>query len=196
MLSKGLTRNARRQAQRLFAVLDTASGADVPLLCLEPSDASALADDLPDLLDDAALALRVASRIMPVERYLAGRIENGQIMGDQLNIAKYNRQIVIHGHCHQKAIFGTEDIHTILNAIPGVTLEEIDAGCCGMAGSFGYEHYDLSIQIAEQRLLPAVRDATAAGKTIVACGTSCRQQLRDLLGVEAKHVVEVMQVKQ
>ena len=69
---------------------------------------------------------------------------------------------------------------------------EVDSGCCGMAGSFGYEHYELSQQIAEDRLLPAVRAAVAEGKTIIACGISCRHQLRDLMNVEARHWVEVM----
>jgi Fe-S oxidoreductase len=76
--------------------------------------------------------------------------------------------------------------------MPGVTCEEIDSGCCGMAGSFGYEHFDVSLQVGERRLFPAVRQAVAAGKSVIACGISCRHQLRDVLGVEAKHWVEVV----
>lgn len=194
MLSKGMTRQAARRGQALFDRLDPAGAIDTPILCLEPSDASALTDDLPDLLEDEAIGQRVAGRIQSVERLLADAIRAGSIRDDQVGINTPHANLFLHSHCHQKALFGTESIHAILSAIPGVTVEEADTGCCGMAGSFGYEHYDLSVQIAEQRLLPAVRKAVADDKTIVACGTSCRQQIRDLLGIEAKHFVEILRV--
>ncbi|MEM1355678.1 MAG: FAD-binding and (Fe-S)-binding domain-containing protein [Planctomycetota bacterium] len=192
MLSMGMTRRAKREAAQLFARLDSIADPEVPLICLEPSDASALVDDLPDLLDDEALAGRIASRVTPVEGYLASALESERFRAGEIRTRDNLSNLILHGHCHQKALFGTNSIRTIADRIPGVVLNEIDAGCCGMAGSFGYEHYDLSVQIAEERLLPAVKQAVSEGKTIVACGSSCRQQLRDLLGVEAKHLVEVL----
>ena len=188
-LSKGLVRQAKRAGKTIYLQFDDPDDAGCPILCLEPSDASALVDDLPDLLEHDEVIQRAVKRIEPIEQFLA-RSNPGSITA-----AEGVKSILLHGHCHQKALFGTDSIHAILGTIPGVTLEEVDAGCCGMAGSFGYEHYDLSVQIAEQRLLPAAREAAAAGKTIVACGTSCRQQLSDLAGIDAKHIVEVLRAR-
>ena len=101
---------------------------------------------------------------------------------------------LLHGHCHQKAMFGTSGTHRLLDRVEGLQWREVDSGCCGMAGSFGFEHYDLSMKIGEQRLLPAVRDAMAddPATTVIASGFSCRHQLADGAGVEALHLVEVL----
>jgi Fe-S oxidoreductase len=107
-------------------------------------------------------------------------------------LAATSRQFLLHGHCHQKAEFGTAAISGHFARLPEVTCEEVDSGCCGMAGSFGYEHFDVSLAVGGRRLFPAVQQAVAQGKTVIACGISCRHQLRDVLGVEAKHWVEVV----
>lgn len=188
-LSKGLVREAKRNGEAVFKRLDQTG--DAPLLCLEPSDCSALTDDLPDLIDDKELGQRIASRVKMIDVFLAEAFAAGDIAGFTL-VDGVCRDILLHGHCHQKALFGTKSIHAILNSIDGVTCNEVDSGCCGMAGSFGYEHYDLSEKIGEDRLFPAVRESQQMGQTLVACGISCRHQVHDFLDVKAKHFVEVV----
>jgi Fe-S oxidoreductase len=101
--------------------------------------------------------------------------------------------VLLHGHCHQKSLVGTAPTLEVLRAIPGFQVSEIPSGCCGMAGSFGYEaeKYELSLKIGEQRLLPAVRQAPE-NAVIVADGISCRQQIRHATGRDPKHLVEVV----
>ncbi len=97
-------------------------------------------------------------------------------------------KILVHGHCHQKSMGMLPSTMALLSRIPQATLVDLDAGCCGMAGSFGYTrgHYDVSVAIANRRLIPAVK-ALAPGEVIVAPGTSCRRQVADLSGVQALH---------
>jgi Fe-S oxidoreductase len=187
-LSKGLVRDAKRDGTRTMEKLDVFARQGLPILCLEPSCASALADDLPDLIDDEQLGRRVAGCVKMIDVFLEEEVAAGRIPP----LASTAGDVLLHGHCHQKAEFGTSAIHAHFTRMDGTRCEEVDSGCCGMAGSFGYEHYDLSRQIGEDRLFPAVRDAVAQGKTIVACGVSCRHQLKDFLNVEAKHWVEVV----
>ena len=182
-MSKGLLREAKQLGAQTLANLDAYSRQDLPILCLEPSCASALAEDLPDLIDDVELGNRVAGSIEMIDVFLAR---------EGVKLASKHPQLLLHGHCHQKALFGTAAIRELFAAMPDVECEEVDSGCCGMAGSFGYEHYELSRQIGEDRLFPAVRGAAANGATIVACGISCRHQLKDFLQVDAKHWVEVV----
>lgn len=191
-LSKGLVHEAKRNGETVLKHLDAAGdGNSTPLLCLEPSDASALVGDLPDLIDDKELGDRVTSRVKMIDVFLAEQFAAGDIAGFEL-VEGVSNDILLHGHCHQKALFGTKSLHAILSSIDGVTCNEVDSGCCGMAGSFGYEHYDLSEKIGEDRLFPAVREAQKKGQTLVACGISCRHQVHDFLGVKAKHFVEVV----
>jgi Fe-S oxidoreductase len=99
---------------------------------------------------------------------------------------------VLHGHCHQKALCGSSGSAAALRLVPGLQVNVLDAGCCGMAGSFGYEHdhYDLSVQIANLALVPALKAEPDA--TVAATGTSCRHQIRDLTGRRALHPLEVI----
>src|SRR5262249_7121085 len=103
------------------------------------------------------------------------------------------REYLLHGHCHQKALAGTSAALGLLRRIPSATAREVDSGCCGMAGSFGYEaeHYALSIKIGERALLPAVR-ALPPGAEVVAMGTRCRRQNADATGQRARHLAEVL----
>lgn len=183
-LSKGLVRDAKKHGEKTMRQLDHCAAEGMPIVCLEPSCASALRDDLPDLIDDRGVGQRVAPHVTMIDVFLESR-------GAELRSLHPN--LLLHGHCHQKALFGTAAIKRMFDAMPGVHCEEVDSGCCGMAGSFGYEHHDLSKTIGEDRLFPAVRDAVAQGKTVVACGISCRHQLHDFLGVHAKHWVEVVE---
>jgi Fe-S oxidoreductase len=102
--------------------------------------------------------------------------------------------VVLHGHCHQKSLGALPAARALLDRIPGARVTDLDAGCCGMAGSFGYarEHYDVSRQIGERKLLPAAR-ALQPGDVLVAAGTSCRQQVADFTGVRALHPAELLQ---
>lgn len=187
-LSKGLVRAAKRDGTKTMEKLDAFARQGLPILCLEPSCASALADDLPDLIDDEELGRRVALCVKMIDAFLDEEVAAGKIPP----LASWASKFLLHGHCHQKAEFGTGAIHNHFGRLADVTCEEVDSGCCGMAGSFGYEHYDVSRQVGEDRLFPAVRAAMSDDKTIIACGISCRHQLSDVLDVDAKHWVEVV----
>jgi len=187
-LSKGMVRAAKRDGTKTMQNLDVYARQGLPILCLEPSCATALMDDLPDLIDDEELGRRVASHVKMIDIFLNDEVAAGRIPPLTCDVS----QFVLHGHCHQKAEFGTSAIHEHFARMDSTTCEEVDSGCCGMAGSFGYEHYDLSRQVGEDRLFPAVRKAIAENKTVIACGISCRHQLHDCLNVKAKHWVEVV----
>ena len=187
-LSKGLVRDAKRDGTKTLQKLDVFARQGLPILCLEPSCASALADDLPDLIDDEQLGRRVAHCVQMIDVFLDAEVAAGRLPP----LAAVAESFLLHGHCHQKAEFGTAAIHRHFSRMPGVVCQEVDSGCCGMAGSFGYEHYDVSRQVGEDRLFPAVRQAVSEGRTILACGISCRHQLRDFLAVEALHWVQAV----
>ncbi|XZE52265.1 FAD-binding and (Fe-S)-binding domain-containing protein [Planctomycetaceae bacterium SH139] len=185
-LSKGLVREAKQLGTQTLQNLKPFAERGLPILCLEPSCASALVDDLADLVDDQALGQLIAGKVQMIDVFLAS---------EGVELASDHAQILLHGHCHQKALFGTAAIRQLFADMPATDCREVDSGCCGMAGSFGYENYDLSRTIGEDRLFPAVRDAASKGQTIVACGISCRHQLSDFLGVHAYHWVEVVRPK-
>lgn len=197
-ISHGFLREAREEGTRTLERLDAWVARGVPILVCEPSCASALADDLPDLVEDAALGARVGRAVRMVDAFLAGEVEAGRLRRRfrAAGPAAGGAGVLVHGHCHQKALFGTKSMTSLLSRAPGVAASEIDAGCCGMAGSFGYEreHYDLSRRIAEDRLLPALR-AAPAGAAVVACGMSCRHQIRDLARRDAVHWVECLRAE-
>jgi Fe-S oxidoreductase len=179
-ISQGLLDEAKLRAAPLVAELDAAGGGDasgVPILCLEPSCASSLKDDLPDLLEDADAAKRVADRVQLLDAFLLAE-------GVELRAAEGVDDVLVHAHCHQRAVFDGAATATLLDGTAGVSCRDTSAGCCGMAGAFGYQHHDLSMQIAEDRLLPAARDALAAGRTVAAPGFSCRHQLADALEID------------
>jgi Fe-S oxidoreductase len=141
--------------------------------------------------DDARVA-RVASRARLVEDLLLEAIDDGSLRlgGDAWPTG---RRILFHGHCHQKAEVGTAATVELLRRIPGAEVVELDAGCCGMAGSFGFEaeHYDVSMTIGEDRLFPAIR-AEPPDTVIAATGVSCRQQIGHGAGRRAWHPVELV----
>jgi len=128
----------------------------------------------------------LAGRVRLIEDLLLEAIDDGRLVLRPLA----GKKILLHGHCHQKAEVGTRATVELLRRIPGVTVAELDAGCCGMAGSFGFEaeHYDLSMKIGEDRLFPAVR-AAGADTVIAATGVSCRQQIAHGAGLTAVHPV-------
>lgn len=190
-ISHGFLRAAANRGAVTLEALDPWLREGVTVVVCEPSCASALVDDLPDLVDDAELARRVQKGVKMIDVFLAEELEAGRIGGTFTASAE---EILIHGHCHQKALFGTGAMQRVLAEVPALRVREVDSGCCGMAGAFGYEreHYDLSRKIAEDRLLPAVRELDDSS-AIVACGISCRHQIADLTGRRAVHWVEVFE---
>jgi FAD/FMN-containing dehydrogenase/Fe-S oxidoreductase len=190
LISKGLLDDARKNAAHNIAVLKPYAALNVSIVGVEPSCILALRDDYRDLLPGPDAEL-VASQVRTIDEFLAQLTREKKLPYPASGGAA--REFLLHGHCHQKALVGTAPTLEVLRGIPGAKASEVDSGCCGMAGSFGYEkeHYDVSIAIGEQRLFPAVRKA-APGVTVVADGMSCRQQIAHGTGREAQHLVEVV----
>jgi Fe-S oxidoreductase/FAD/FMN-containing dehydrogenase len=192
-LSKGLVRKARKCAIDNVIIFKDKVNDVVPLLGIEPSAILSFRDEYPDLvgheLKDSALKL--SKNCLMFDEFFMREVGAGHIKKEQFttNLLK----IKLHGHCHQKALSTTGPTKEMLSLPENYTVEEIPSGCCGMAGSFGYEkeHYDLSMKIGELVLFPAVRN-TDDSVVIAAPGTSCRHQIKDGTGREALHPVEVM----
>ena len=191
-LSKGLVDQARRMAAGMADRLGEAAASGVPIVGVEPSCLLTLRDEYSALLpgDPRAQALAAATRL-PEELLMAAVAEGRLILPPENGLR--GRRVLFHGHCHQKALAGTTATMALLRSIPGADVIEVDAGCCGMAGSFGFEaeHYELSMRIGELRLFPAVR-AEAAETIIAATGVSCRQQIAHGTGRMARHPLEVI----
>ncbi len=184
-LSKGLLDQAGRQARHLTGRVAGRG----PIVGVEPSCLLTLRDDYPALLPGDPRAQAVAAASTLPEELLLEAIADGRLTLSPIA----GQRILFHGHCHQKAVTGTAATVALLRAIPGAEVTEVDAGCCGMAGSFGFEaeHYDLSLRIGELRLFPAVR-AEPAGTIIAASGVSCRQQIAHGTGRQARHPLEIV----
>ena len=189
-ISRGFLRDARHEGGETMRKLDQLIQRGLPIVVLEPSCASALVDDLPDLMDDDALARRISDNVHMIDAFLQHEIEEGRL---DCTFRLQGGSVLIHGHCHQKALFQTDAMKRILGTIDNAEIAEVDSGCCGMAGSFGYEteHYDISETIGEQRLFPAVRAAPDTCQ-VVACGFSCRHQIEHFTGRKPVHWVETL----
>ncbi|MBI2803774.1 MAG: FAD-binding protein [Planctomycetes bacterium] len=192
LISKGYLTEAKKliqeQAPRLAARL--AQGA--PILGMEPSCLLTLVDEWPELVPGPATA-QIAKSAYLVDAWLAQQIRGGISKLDLRSVPSHSgKPALVHGHCHQKALVGAAGTTSLLQLIPGLDVRLLDTGCCGMAGSFGYEtdHYDLSVAIAELDLLPAL--ARLPDALVVAPGTSCRHQIHDLTGRRALHPLEVL----
>ena len=190
-LSKGLVKRARVQAVAMTGRLVEPAARGVPIVGVEPSCLLTLRDEYLALLPGDAAAQAVAAAARLPEELLVEAIADGRISMPARNQFS-GRRILFHGHCHQKALAGTAATAALLRSIPGAEVIELDAGCCGMAGSFGYEaeHYELSMKIGELRLFPAVR-AEPEQTVIAATGVSCRQQIRHGTGRPALHPLEI-----
>ena len=192
-LSKGLVREARDLATRNVELLADMITDDAPLVGIEPSAILGFRDEYPDLVPErlAAAAKRLASRTFLIDEFLAREAAGGRITAD--SFTDQQRRIKLHGHCHQKALASLAPTVQALSLPRNFSVETIPSGCCGMAGSFGYEreHFELSMQIGELVLFPAVRGA-ADDVIIAAPGTSCRHQIKDGTGRTALHPVEIL----
>ena len=193
LISQGLLAAARNRAEHAVRRLHPLAAAGTPIVLLEPSCLSALTDDVPDLLrgDAQQRAREVAAACVLFEDYLNRRLTDS---GATLSLRSGPNRILLHGHCHQKSLGLVAPAKALLERIPGTRVTDLDSGCCGMAGSFGYarEHFDISQRIGERRLLPAAR-ALEPESVLVAAGTSCRHQVHDFTGVRAQHPAVLLQ---
>ncbi len=189
-LSVGLIEEARQEARRMLDAVTPYLEASTPIVGLEPSCLLTLRDEFPAILPGIQ-AKALAARAELFEEFVESERAAGRF---QLPLtAMADRTVLLHGHCHQKA-FGTVGAAVkALQLIPGLTVETFDSTCCGMAGSFGYEaeHYDVSIKIGELGALPKIR-AASAETLLAANGTSCRHQVADATGREARHLVRIL----
>ncbi|MEO5998125.1 MAG: FAD-linked oxidase C-terminal domain-containing protein [Chitinophagaceae bacterium] len=192
-LSKGLVREAQQIAIKNVTLLSEAVASGTPLVGLEPSAILTLRDEYLDLVPDDLLekAKMLAAHTFYVDEFFAAEISKDYIKSDQFTNEK--RLIKLHGHCHQKVLSHMSASVSMLSLPANYQVEIIPSGCCGMAGSFGYEkeHYDVSMKIGELVLFPAVR-ALADDVLIAAPGTSCRHQIKDGTGKKASHPVDIM----
>ncbi len=187
-ISHGFLREARVEGEETLRHLDQYTEQGLKVVVCEPACCSALTDDLPDLIDDEQLGRRIKEDVMMIDEFLAQELHSG---GLKCEFSSCFSKILIHGHCHQKALYGTGAMKDLLGRVPGISVREIDVGCCGMAGSFGHEkeHYELSLQIGHERLFSALR-RREDGTAVVACGFSCRHQIADCADTKAVHWVE------
>ncbi|MCH6546592.1 MAG: oxidoreductase, partial [Deltaproteobacteria bacterium] len=187
LISKGMLNEAKRSASINVERLVAYAEKGIPIVGLEPSCLLTLRDEYPDLLRSEA-ARQVASQSFLLEEFLLREREAGRLSFD---FQKNGKKALLHGHCHQRALAGTSATVAMLRWA-GYDVDEVDSGCCGMAGSFGFEkeHYELSLAIGNLRLAPAVR-AAGPEVEIVAPGISCRQQIDHLTGRKARHPAEL-----
>jgi Fe-S oxidoreductase len=188
MISKGMLGQAKESAAWNVDQLAPFAEKGTAIVGLEPSCLLTLRDEYPEFIRTEA-AKKVADNSFLLEEFVAREQKAGRL---DLVSSGNGKKVLLHGHCHQKALVGTAPMVAMLKAA-GYDVSEVDSGCCGMAGSFGFEkeHYDLSIKIGSRRLVPAVK---AAGENveIVAPGISCRQQIDHLAGRKAKHPAELL----
>ncbi|MEN8153432.1 MAG: FAD-linked oxidase C-terminal domain-containing protein [Acidobacteriota bacterium] len=192
-ISKGFIRKAGKIAKKNIYLLKDIINEDSPLLGIEPSGILTFRDEYPELVGKElrSAAEKLAKNCYMIDEFLEMEIEKGNIPREKFT--EKRAFIKLHGHCHQKALVSTESTKKVLSFPENYSVEEIPSGCCGMAGSFGYEkeHYDLSMKVGELVLFPEIRKC-AADTIIAAPGTSCRQQISDGTGKKAFHPVEII----
>jgi Fe-S oxidoreductase len=190
-ISHGFLREASEKVKPAVDTVMPWLKKNIPVVVLEPGCASAWTDDIPDLLEDDNAASTLKG-IQTFEKVLSRILEEDSAHTN--NIKPRSNHILIHGHCHQKSIFGMSPVKKIFEKWPEVKVDEIDSGCCGMAGSFGYEskHYEISKKMAERVLVPAILSHPDA--LVIANGFSCRHQIKDFAGRKAIHIAEAFDI--
>ncbi len=192
-MSKGLIREGKKIANKNIELLNTVVTEEIPLLGIEPSAILSFRDEYIDLADKDKLndAKRLSKNVLLVDEFIAREMNKGNITKDLFTNRK--AKILLHGHCQQKSIASVAPTVAMLSFPENYEVEVIPSGCCGMAGSFGFEkeHYGLSMQIGEMVLFPAVRKQPE-DVIIAAPGTSCRHQIKDGTGKKSRHPVEIM----
>ncbi len=184
MISKGLSDQAKFHAMDNINRLRRYIADEVPIVGLEPSCILSFRDDYFSLVDDPDLE-HLSKLCVTFEEFLQDK---------ELPLKEGSPPLLLHGHCHQKSLVGTGPSMKVLSQLPGVDLEEVDSGCCGMAGSFGYEkeHYEVSKAMAYRRLIPAAESVHRRGGRVIAAGVSCRQQVRAFTNRVALHPAEIL----
>lgn len=192
-LSKGLLKKAKKIAEKNIVLLKDVVTEEVPLVGIEPSCILSFRDEYTDLVDKSLQedARKLSMNCLLYDEFIVREIHKGNVKQEQFSQSSLH--IKLHGHCHQKSLASIEASKEMLLLPKNYRVDIIPSGCCGMAGAFGYEreHYDLSMQIGEQVLFPAVRQ-TKEDICIVAPGTSCRQQIKDGTGRQAYHPIEIL----
>ncbi|MAD98013.1 MAG: FAD-binding oxidoreductase [Flavobacteriaceae bacterium] len=190
-ISKGFLKQAKEIANENIALFSDLVSSDKPLIGIEPSAILTFKDEYLRLADDQEKAKYTAKHAYTIEEFLLREIEKGNIKSTQFTAR--SKEIKIHGHCHQKALSGTHATFRILNLPENYKPTIMNTGCCGMAGSFGYEkeHYEISMQVGEDTLFPKVRKLNSKTE-IAAAGTSCRHQIYDGTKRQAKHPVTIL----
>lgn len=190
-ISKGFLEQAKDVATKNVASFKGRISAETPLIGIEPSAILTFRDEYKRLVDDKETTNEIAKHTYLIEEFLANEIQLGNITSD--SFTQDSKTIKIHNHCHQKALSNQKVTFDILNLPKNYTPTIITSGCCGMAGSFGYEkeHYEVSMKVGEQTLFPSVRKA-APEVLIAANGTSCRHQIKDGTGREAEHPISIL----
>lgn len=196
-ISKGCLKLAKRYAVKNVQMLQYVATYETPVVGIEPSCILSFRDEYPDLVpgEMRETAKKLAKNCLLFDEFIMREVKEGRISSNAFN--ELTAEIYLHGHCHQKSLIGVGKCAEMLSLIPGVKVNVIPSGCCGMAGSFGYEkeHYETSKAIGEMVLFPTVRKATEDNKKqviVAAPGTSCRQQIWDGTGVKALHPIEIM----
>ena len=192
-LSKGLVREAKKIAATNVILLKDLVSTETPLIGIEPSTILTFRDEYPELVDLSLkeAAIKLSKNALLFDEFFVREMEAGKIKSEQFTSEKL--EIKLHTHCQQKAIASSLTTRQMLTLPENYSVQEIKSGCCGMAGSFGYEkeHYELSMQIGEMILFPEVRKS-AASVIIATSGTSCRHQIKDGTGRNASHPIEIM----
>lgn len=191
-ISKGLLKEAKAEHARLIDRLAEPARRGVPIAGCEPSCVLTLKDELPGLMGRSADIDAIADRAVMVDALLAEALQDGSLpTNPDAEVA--GKRIVFHGHCHQKAGGALPGSVKLLTQIPGAQVDVLDAGCCGMAGSFGFEteHYDISMKVGGLRLFPALRKAPD-DSLVAATGVSCRQQIGQGTGRKARHPISIL----
>lgn len=193
MLSKGLILQAQKAARSNIEAWAPLVAVGSPIIGLEPSSLLTLRDEYPALVPGEAADSVARSAFLFEEWMVKEEARVGPLIHFRPPRDYDEAHLLIHGHCHQKALAGTDPMLTVLSWLPETEVKEVDSGCCGMAGSFGYEkeHYEISMTIGGQRLFPAI-EGLDGRSTVVTSGTSCRHQIRDATGRVPLHPVEVL----
>lgn len=192
-LSKGMLEEAKTLAGENVRLFHSLLKKDTCLVGIEPSAILTFRDEYPDLLrgKEKDQAMKVAEKTFTIEEFLAKELDAGNLTAS--DFPRKRQMVWVHGHCHQKAVSSMTPTMKVLKAAENFKVQLIPSGCCGMAGSFGYEkeHFDVSMKIGEQVLFPKVREAEE-DTIILASGTSCRHQIWDGTGKVARHIVEIL----
>lgn len=192
-ISLGFLREAKIEGEKTLRNLDRYIMQGLKVVVCEPGCCSALTDDLPDLIDDEKLAQRTKDNVMMIDQFLSTEIKNGNL---NCEFTSPFKKIFIHGHCHQKSLYGTTAMKKVFDCVPELEVIEPDAGCCGLTTSFGHkkEHYDISMRIGQERLFPAILNLEENTK-VVACGFDCRNQIFAGTGVNSIHWTQTVRGK-